>query len=601
VHRAARRRDEEFLPEQIENSNDVLALTWNIIWIPDSSSPAKLVSTSERRSNIMKLNKRVLKIAGIVVAVVVVVLVALPLFINVNSFRPKIESEASTALGRQVTVGNLSLSIFSGSVGAEDIAIGDDPAFSKSPFVTAKSLQVGVELMPLIFSRQLNVTDITLESPQITLLKTASGKWNFSSIGGSSAQKAPETAKSGGSAPANFSVAKLNVYHGKLLVGKANSSTKPAVYDDVNIAVKDFSFTSQFPFQLTAELPGGGDVDVSGKAGPINPEDAAKTPLTTGVKVNNMRIGALGMIDPASGIAGLANFDGTLTSDGSQAKAVGVFTGKQLKFSPKGAPAPKTVTIKHAVDVDLDNQSGRISQGDVAIGGAQAHLTGSFHAQGDAEVVNLQLNAPNMPVDELEAMLPAIGVVLPSGSELKGGTLSTELAIVGPLDRLVITGPVRMANTRLANFDLGAKLGALSAFAGKSASNRDTSIQNASLQARVAPEGTKADNINLTVPAIGVITGAGTVSPSGALAFKMLADLQGGMVGGLSKVAEAGSGKGGIPFAIEGTTASPKFVPDVGGVVGGLAKGQLSNVAKGQVPGATNVTKGLGGILGRKK
>jgi AsmA protein len=69
----------------------------------------------------------------------------------VNSFRPKIESEASTALGRQVTVGNLSLSILSDRLAAEKIAIADDPAFGKKPFVTAKSLKVGVELMPLIF------------------------------------------------------------------------------------------------------------------------------------------------------------------------------------------------------------------------------------------------------------------------------------------------------------------------------------------------------------------------------------------------------------------------------------------------------------------
>jgi AsmA protein len=504
-------------------------------------------------------------------------------------------------LGRQVTVGDLSLSILSGSVGAENIAIADDPAFSKSPFVAAKSLKVGVELLPLIFSKQINVTDITLESPQISLLKTAAGKWNFSSLGGSSTQKTPEAEKSGGSAPPNFSVAKLNVNHGKLSVGKANSSAKPVVYDDVNISVKDFSFTSKFPFDLTARLPGSGDAKISGNAGPINATDAAKTPLATTVKVNNLNLGALGMIDPASGIAGLANFDGTLNSDGSRAKAVGLFTGKQLRFSPKGTPAPKTVTIKHSVDLNLENQSGSITQGDIAIGSAQAHLTGTFQTQGEAETVNLKLNAPNMPVDELEAMLPSMGVVLPSGSQLKGGTLSAELAIAGALDKLVITGPVRLSNTELANFDLGSKMGALSAFAGKAASSRDTSIQNASLNARVAPEGTQADNINLTVPAIGVITGAGTVSPAGALAFKMLANLHGGMVGGLSKVAGAGSGQGGIPFAIAGTTSDPKFIPDVGGVVGGLAKGEISNVAKGQVPGANNITKGLGGMLGKKK
>ena len=545
--------------------------------------------------------KRWLRIGGIAVAVLLLILIALPLLINVNRFRPTVQSEASAALGRQVTVGDLSLSILSGSVGADNIAIADDPAFGKSPFVTAKSLKVGVELMPLIFSKKINVTYITLDSPQIALLKTPSGKWNFSSIGGTSAQKTSESAKSSESAPPSLSVAKLNVKHGRITVGKANSSAKPVIYDDVNISVENFSFTSQFPFELTARLPGSGDAKITGKAGPINAEDAAKTPFATAVKVNSMNIGALGFIDPASGIAGLANFDGTLNSNGNRATAVGLFTGKQLRFSPKGTPAPKTVTIKHTVDLDLEKQSGRITQGDIAIGSAQSHLTGTFQTEGEAELVHLKLDAPSMPVDELQAMLPSMGVVLPSGSQLKGGTLSAELGITGPIDKLVITGPVRLSNTQLTNFDLGSKLGALSAFAGKSVSNPNTSVQNASLNAQVAPGGTRADNINLTVPAIGVITGAGTVSPAGDLAFKMLADLHGGMVGGLSKVAGTTSGKGGIPFAIEGTTSNPKFIPDVGGVVAGLAKGEVTNLAKGQIPGAKNVTKGLGGILGKKK
>jgi AsmA protein len=544
--------------------------------------------------------KRWLRIGGIVFAILLLILIVLPFVINVNRFRPQVESEASAALGRQVTVGNLSLSLLSGTVRADNIAIADDPAFSKSPFVTAKSLKVGVEILPLLSSK-FNVTYITLEQPQITLLKTASGKWNFSSIGGASAKKEPEPAKSGGSSSPSVSVAKLNIDHGRLSVGTVNSSAKPVVYDNVNITVSNFSFNSEFPFQLTAQLPRGGDANISGKAGPINPEDASKTPFQTTVKVNNLSIGAIGVIDPASGIAGLANFDGTLNSDGSQAKAVGLFTGRQLKFSPKGTPGPKVVTIKHTVDYDLDKQTGTIRQGDIAIGNAQSRLTGTFQARGDTQVLNLKLNAPNMPVDELEPMLPSLGVVVPQGSQLKGGTLSAELGIAGPIDKLVITGPVRLSNTQLANFDLGSKLGALSAFAGKSVSNPNTAIQNASLDARIAPEGTKADNINLNVPAIGVITGGGIVSPEGALAFKMLANLHGGMVGGLSQIAAAGSGKGGIPFAVEGTTSNPKFIPDVGGVVGGLAKGELGNVAKGQVPGANNLTNSLGGILGQKK
>ena len=127
---------------------------------------------------------RTLKIVGIVVAVLILILIAIPFFINVNSFRPKIESTASDALGRKVTVGNLGLSLLTGSVTADNIAIAEDPAFGTSPFVTAKSLKVGVEIWPLITSKQLHVTEITLKEPQITLLKTAAGKWNFSSLGG---------------------------------------------------------------------------------------------------------------------------------------------------------------------------------------------------------------------------------------------------------------------------------------------------------------------------------------------------------------------------------------------------------------------------------
>jgi AsmA protein len=544
--------------------------------------------------------KRYLRIGGIALAALVLILIVLPLFINVNSFRPKVEAEASAALGRQVTVGDLSLSIFSGSVRADNIVIADDPAFSKSPFVTAKSLKIGVELMPLIFSKQLNVTEIALNDPEITLLKAANGKWNFSSIGGASTKNEP--AKAGGSTQSNFSISKLSVSHGRLSIGKANSTAKPAIYNNVNVEVTNFSYTSQFPVALTAQLPGGGDVNISGKAGGINAADTSRTPMDAAVKVKDMNIAALGIFDPASGMAGLADFDGTLNSDGSHAKMAGLFTGRQMKFSPKGSPAPKPITVKHAVDIDLAGDMGTITQGDISLGGAQAHLTGTFQSQGEAEVVNLRLNAPGMPVDQLVPLLPSMGVVVPSGSQLKGGTLSVELAIAGPLDKLVITGPVRLANTQLANFDLGSKLGALSAFSGRSASSRDTSIQNASLNARVAPEGTRADNINLAVPAIGIVTGSGTISPAGALAFRMVADLHGGAVGSLTKVAGiGGGGQGQIPFAIEGTTSDPKFIPDVAGVATGLAKGVLGNVVKGQVPAQSAVPKGLGGLLGHKK
>jgi len=52
-------------------------------------------------------------------------------------------------------------------------------------------------------------------------------------------------------------------------------------------------------------------------------------------------------------------------------------------------------------------------------------------------------------------------------------------------------------------------MSAISSLSGKSTGGNDTVIQNFSSDVRVAPEGTKADNINLNIPAFGVLTGAG--------------------------------------------------------------------------------------------
>ncbi len=97
--------------------------------------------------------KRPIRIIAIVIGILIVIAIALPFLVDVNSFRPKLESELTSALGRQAKVGNLSLSIFSGTVSADNISIADDPAFSQQPFVTAKQLKAGIELMPLIFSK----------------------------------------------------------------------------------------------------------------------------------------------------------------------------------------------------------------------------------------------------------------------------------------------------------------------------------------------------------------------------------------------------------------------------------------------------------------
>ena len=543
---------------------------------------------------------RALKIGGIIVAVLLVAVVALPFLVDVNSFRPRLESELTTALGRQVKVGNLSLSILSGTVSAEDVSIADDPAFSSNPFVQAKELKVGVEVIPLVFSKSLHVTDLTLDHPEISLVRSTSGKWNFSSLGGNAAAK-PANTPQGSSAGSNqnLSVSRLNVKDGRLTLGRAGTSAKPHVYDDVNITVSDFSFTSQFPFTLSAKLPGGGSLKLDGKAGPINQADSSLTPVDAKLEVKNLDLAASGFIEPGTGIAGLADFDGTLVSDGKMVHTSGTVKAEKLKLAEKGSPAGRPVDVKYAVDHDLQKEGGSLRQGDISMGKALAQLTGTYQKQGESTLLNMKLNGQNMPVDDLEAMLPALGVILPPGSSLKGGSLSTNLALSGTADKLIITGPVRLAETRLAGFNLGSRLSAVSALSG-SQTGSDTSIKNFSSNVKVAPDGTRTDDINLVIPAFGEVVGSGVISPGGGLNYHMNAKLSGGAVTGVTQLAGLGGKGGSIPFFIQGTTSDPKFVPDVKGMVGGQLQDQLKSRLGGKSSGNSTVDA-LSGLFGKKK
>jgi len=524
--------------------------------------------------------KPVLKIVGIVVALLIVVAIALPFLVNVNNFRPQIESSLSSTLGRPVKVGNLSLSIFSGSVGADQLSIADDPKFGSAPFIQAKSLRVGVELMPLIFSKQLNVTDLRIDHPEITLLRNREGVWNFSSLGNQSAEKTS-------SAPANVNVAKLDLTDGTITLGSTTGKRKPIVYDKVNVAVRNFSFSRAFPVIVSAGLPGGGSLGIDGSAGPIDSTDTALTPVQAKLNLKKLDLSQSALVDPELGITGSADFDGTLSSDGHTAKAGGTLKGTSLKLVPKGSPAPVPVQLVFAIEHDLKEESGKLVQGDVGIGKALAKLTGTYDMRGETTSIHTKLTGQAMPVDDLEAMLPALGVILPTGSRLKGGTLSVELESAGPLNNLVSTGWVKMSNTALTGFNLGSKLSAISALTGKQTGN-DTMIENLSSDVRYAPEGTRLDKINLVIPALGTVTGAGTVSPNNALAFKMVANL-GGAGAGLEKA--AGLGSSGIPVSIGGTTANPTFMPDV--------KGMVNSQLKGLMPGGKS--NPLGGLFGKKK
>ncbi|PYV87286.1 MAG: hypothetical protein DMG90_18630 [Acidobacteria bacterium] len=164
---------------------------------------------------------------------------------------------------------------------------------------------------------------------------------------------------------------------------------------------------------------------------------------------------------------------------------------------------------------------------------------------------------------------------------------------------------MKLADTKLAGFDLGSKLSAVSALSGAKTGN-DTSIKNLSTDARVGPEGISTNNVNLNIPALGTVTGSGNISPAGALNYHLTANVAGSAVSGLSQLAGMSGNGASIPFFVQGTTSNPQFVPDVKGIVGSQLSNQLGNQLKGRLPqsnnpGANQAIDALSGLFGKKK
>lgn len=536
--------------------------------------------------------KKILVSVGIVVVVILVVLALVPLLINANSFRPRVQDELTKALGRSVTVGDLSASIYSGGIAAKNIIIADDPVFEQQPFIQAQSLKIGVDMGALIFSRKVKIRSLDLQSPEVRLLQNQAGRWNFASLGGQKNTKSahPGTQTSAGD---EVSVDKVAIEGGRVMIGRIGES--PRMYTDVGLTASDLSYSNAFPFHVTAKTPGNGSLDIKGKTGPINQEDASATPLEAEVTVKNLDLATTGFTDPKSGIAGSLDFTGNVKSTGTEIQSGGDVTINHGKFAPAAQPSGVPIKVHYAANYNIASQKADLTTGTINIGKAAAQLTGTVDTHPTNPVLNMKLVGTGMAVQELQDALPAFGVVLPPSAKLQSGTANANFQITGPANDPVTVGNAALNNAKLANFDLGSKLKGIGSLAGIS-SSKDTEIQQFSTNVHNSlTGGTQVSNLIVLVPSIGNITGQGTISPNNALDFHLVVKLtnMASAAGILSQVASVGGGNG-IPVTVKGTTQNPQFLPNVGDLTKGI------NPLGKQSP-ANNVGGLVQGLFGKKK
>jgi AsmA protein len=514
-------------------------------------------------------------VAGCAILVVLFIFLV-PFFVDADTFRSSLETQLSTALSRPVTLTHLTFSVLKGSLVAQDISIADDPEFSITPFLKAKSLQIGVEVLPLALHRQVRITHLTVETPSINLLHAANGRWNFSSLG-SSAAKTSHLPQQAIALP-DLTVDELKITDGSAFVSYVPAVGKPLIYSGIDLTVQQFSFLNNFPFSLSAKLPAFGSLDLTGNAGPLSQKNAADTPFQAKLNLKAFDPVAAGVIDSGAGITMSVDLAADLVSNGTSLTSRGTIQADHLQLARTGAAAPHPVNIDYEIEDHLGADAGEIPSISIHAGSVAAQVTGSYRLTPQTILLDLQLAAPNLPIDQVEELLPTFGVHLPTGSKLSGGSLTANLSITGPAAATTIAGPIEIDNTILQGFDIGSKIQGLNLFK----SGGGTQIQTLRTTVNSSSQTTQFNDIYGNLPQVGTATGSGTVSPSEAVDFKMVATLsssnavgavanQGAsamsVVGGLLHPAAkpaATNANQGIPLTITGTASSPSIRANLG-------------------------------------
>ena len=124
---------------------------------------------------------RIIRYALLGLVGLVIIALALPFLIPVNSYRERIAEEASRTLHRDVVLaGDLSLQILpSLQITARDVSLANADGFGETPMAEMAEMRVGLELIPLL-SSDVQITEFVLIDPVIRLEQNRSGNnWTF--------------------------------------------------------------------------------------------------------------------------------------------------------------------------------------------------------------------------------------------------------------------------------------------------------------------------------------------------------------------------------------------------------------------------------------
>jgi uncharacterized protein involved in outer membrane biogenesis len=410
---------------------------------------------------------------GVLVLLIVGALLVFAATFDVNRYRGTIQAQLQEHLGRQVTLGDMHLSIFPPSLQVRNLAIADDPAFNRdAPFVKAQELDVEVRLMPLL-QKRVEITSLTLQRPSVNLIKNQTGVWNFASLGHpSAAQNAPVPAvesrtpaakpvagvppSSQASAGQQLSLGELMIKDGQIAVLDRQLGKTPSLYDHIDVTLKDFSQDRPFTIDAAVQMSGAGSQQarLQGTGGPIVQSQPAATPFQGTLDLKQVGIADLAKFlnSPAlTGTDGVVTGKTKINSQSGKLSAQGETSIQNAKV--RGMELGYPITAQYDLTDDLTTDLLSIRSFLLKLGTTPLQMSGTVNAKPTPAQLDLNVKANNISIAEAAKLAAASGMALSQGTNV-AGTLNANIQARGAADKPALNGTIVANNVQMSGKDI---------------------------------------------------------------------------------------------------------------------------------------------------
>lgn len=417
-------------------------------------------------SKLWKIGVGLLVVAGIVL---IALSVLVKLFVTPERVKAALLPLAEQALHRQITLGEVKVGLFTG-IELKALTV-SDPGEGE-PFVTADRVLLRFQLLPLLAKRVI-IDEITLERPQIRLIRRTDGAYNISDLlTPKTAAPSSETAVPAEEAtPLYVLVTTAKIDNGRLtfIDRQANATTE---LTELALDATGITRDGAVPVKLSARLQGA-LLKVDGTARPLQKNGTFHVDLQ-GLDAVAFEPYYRGKV-PGKLSRLLIDLQGEFALQEQTLTAKGSLQGHDLDLLLLAMPtAPlHNARIEATYEAAVDFERDRLSFASLAVNfnGLVAQFSGEITELTTAPQGNLMLTVPNLDLSALKGALPV--ALLGKAADLDlAGTLRATANLSGSFDRplqMIRDGDVALENVQASMAGMRPTIDARMALSGETA------------------------------------------------------------------------------------------------------------------------------------